>query len=333
MKPRLVRLSRKTARTVAVCGLALPLAIAAGCAQERSPLPLAGTLERDRIELAAEFAEPVVEIAVEEGESVEAGQLLLRQDGARVAQDLEAAEAAVEGARQRLAELMRGPRTEAIRAAQARFDGAREILEVSVREHRRLEGLAGQNIASRTDVDRALRAVERARTDSEALGAVLEDLLDGATVEELGQAQASVAGAQARLERLRISAARVEIKAPGDGRIEALPYEAGERPPAGAPVVIMLAAGTLHARVYVPEPLRARVGPGLGARLRVDGVERELKGTVSFVSSEAAFTPYFSLTQRDRSRLVYLARVKVADQAGRDLPAGLPVEVDFPSLN
>ena len=305
---------------------------ATGCVGESSPLPLVGTLERDRVELVGEFQEPIIELNVEEGEQVEAGQVLMRQDGSRVEQDLKAAEAAVARAQQRLAELMRGPREEAIRAARARFDGAHEILEVSTREHLRLQGLAEQNIASQTAVDRALRAVEVARTDVEALGAVLEDLLDGATVEELGQAEAAVAEVQARLERLRISAARLDIVAPRTGRIEALPYKLGERPPPGATLVVLLAGDTLHARIYVPEPLRARVLPGMAARLRVDGVSREVKGTVTFVSSEAAFTPYFSLTQRDRSRLAYLAKVSVSERSYRDLPAGLPVEVDFPSL-
>ncbi len=305
---------------------------ATACVGESSPLPLVGTLERDRVELVGEFQEPIIELNVAEGEKVEAGQVLMRQDGSRVEQDLKAAEAAVARAQQRLAELMRGPREEAIRAARARFDGAHEILEVSTREHLRLQGLAEQNIASQTAVDRALRAVEVARTDVEALGAVLEDLLDGATVEELGQAEAAVAEAQARLERLRISAARLDIVAPRTGRIEALPYKLGERPPPGATLVVLLAGDTLHARIYVPEPLRARVLPGMAARLRVDGVSREVKGTVTFVSSEAAFTPYFSLTQRDRSRLAYLAKVSVSERSYRDLPAGLPVEVDFPSL-
>ena len=313
-------------------GVALLTLILTGCSGDSSPLPLVGTLERDRVELVAEFQEPIVEVLVVEGESVSAGQVLLRQDGARVDQDLKAAQAAVDRARQFLAGLVRGPREEAIRAARARFNGAQDILQVSTREHLRLKDLAEQNIASQTDADRALRAVEMARTDAEALGAVLEDLLDGATVEELGQAEAAVSEAQARLERLRISAERLEIFAPRDATIEALPYKLGERPPPGATLVVLLASDTLHARIYVPEPLRARVHTGLAARLEVDGVAGQLDGTVSFISSEAAFTPYFSLTQRDRSRLAYLAKVAVSDQASRELPAGLPVEVDFPSL-
>ena len=164
---------------------------------------------------------------------MQAGQLLMRQDGARVEQDLKAAEAPLPGHASAWRNSFGGPPEEAIRAARARLDGAREILEVSTREHLRIRDLSEQNIASQTDVDRALRAVEIARTDVEALGAVLEDLLDGATVEELGQAEAAVDEAQARLERLRISAERLQIVAPRNGRVEALPYELGERPPQG----------------------------------------------------------------------------------------------------
>ncbi|MYE48887.1 MAG: biotin/lipoyl-binding protein, partial [Gammaproteobacteria bacterium] len=194
MSPEIPHTALQKAAFAGVIACALHVA---GCTGDSSPLPLVGTLERERMELVAEFQETIVELNVTEGERVQAGQLLMRQDGARVDQDLKAAEAAVNRTRQRLAELVRGPREEAIRAARARLDGAREILEVSSREHLRVRDLAEQNIASRTDVDRALRAVEIARTDVEALGADLEDLLDGATVEELGQAEAAVDEAQA----------------------------------------------------------------------------------------------------------------------------------------
>ncbi|GAG92015.1 unnamed protein product, partial [marine sediment metagenome] len=40
------------------------------------------------------------------------------------------------------------------------------------------------------------------------------------------------------------------------------------------------------------------------------------------------FTPYFALTEHDRSRLSYLAEVDVPDASS--LPSGVPLEVDFP---
>jgi HlyD family secretion protein len=94
----------------------------------------------------------------------------------------------------------------------------------------------------------------------------------------------------------------------------------------------MLSDAAPYARVYIPEPVRARIVPGLEATVHLDGLERSYSGEVRFVASDALFTPYFALTQRDRSRLSYLAEIVLTDPDAGDLPTGLPVEVDFPSI-
>ena len=120
------------------------------------------------------------------------------------------------------------------------------------------------------------------------------------------------------------------MRAPRDGIIEALPYKLGERPPTGAPIVVMLADGTPYARVYVPEPLRARFIPGRKVAVSMDGIASPLEGTVRYVSAEATYTPYYALTQKDRSRLSYLAEISVTDPQAAKLPAGVPVQVRVP---
>src|ERR1700741_1402098 len=69
---------------------------------------LLGTLERDRVELVAEAQEPIVEVAVREGDSVAAGQLLLKLDPGAAQQRLEQARATAEQAGRRHAELAAG---------------------------------------------------------------------------------------------------------------------------------------------------------------------------------------------------------------------------------
>ena len=91
----------------------------------------------------------------------------------------------------------------------------------------------------------------------------------------------------------------------------------------------MLADGPPYARVHVPEPIRARVHPGLGARVMVDGVKGGFSGRVRTVSHDAAFTPFYALTDKDRGRLAYLAEVDLLDSAARQLPTGVPVQVTF----
>ena len=60
---------------------------------------------------------------------------------------------------------------------------------------------------------------------------------------------------------------------------------------------------------------------------RPDGVERDYQGQVRFIASEAEFTPYYSLTAADRSRLSFLAEVVFDEAEAQTLPSGIPVDV------
>jgi HlyD family secretion protein len=78
--------------------------------------------------------------------------------------------------------------------------------------------------------------------------------------------------------------------------------------------------------VFVPEPLRASVSPGTPMTVRIDGSGRAWQARVRFVSSDAAFTPYYALNERDRSRLSYLAEADLVEEDASALPTGMPVE-------
>ncbi|HQR24711.1 MAG TPA: hypothetical protein PK163_07975, partial [Steroidobacteraceae bacterium] len=62
----------------------------------------------------------------------------------------------------------------------------------------------------------------------------------------------------------------------------------------------------------------------------VDGVAGSFGGKVRYVSADASFTPYYSLTQKDRTRLSFLAEITVDDPKAASLPAGVPVQVTLP---
>jgi HlyD family secretion protein len=155
-------------------------------------------------------------------------------------------------------------------------------------------------------------------------------LLEGTRVEQVRQAEAAVDRARAALAELETSAALYVVTAPRAGWIEALPYKLGERPPAGAPVVVMLAEGTPYARVHVPETLRVRFTAGTTVDVDLDGVEGPLEGTVRYISAEASFTPYYALTQKDRTRLSYLAEIALEMRGAASRrnagPGPLPME-------
>ena len=308
--------------------LASALLFALGaCDDPDSQNLVVGELASDRIELIAEVNEPILEVFVAEGETVTAGQRILRQDDTRASARLREAEAAVAQAQARLDELVRGPREEQIAQARANLAGAERDIEFRRTQYQRAKDLLEKELASPEARDRTRAELDAAAANLELRRAQLQELLAGTTVEELAQAEQTLLQAEARREGAAIDVDRHVLKAPVDGIFDSRLFEPGERPPAGQPVAVMLGGSQPYARVYIPERLRASVRPGTEARITIDGSNAALTGVVRWVAHEAAFTPYFALTERDRGRLTYLAKIDIerqrADPVGQPHPPGM----------
>jgi HlyD family secretion protein len=315
-------MNRLAAVAMAFAGMTL-----AGCARNQGDPPMVGTLERDRIEMIAEESEPIVSIDVREGAHVAAGQVLLRQE-TQVAQARAAElQAQVAQAKQKLTELERGERVEVVQQARARVESAKAMVARDEREYKRLSELVQQRLVSQTQLDQSRAANDTSQANLREAQEQLTALLHGNRIEEIDQARAALAAAESAAQQTEIADARLIVRASRPGVVEAIPYKLGERPPKGSPVIVMLADTPAFARVYVPEAERIRIQPGTKAEIYIDGQKTPIPGFFRYVASDAAFTPYYALTQRDRSRLAFLAEVEVSNDQARRLPAGVPVEV------
>ena len=117
----------------------LLVALAAGCSSGDAPHEVHGTLERDRLEIVAESNERIVEVAVQEGERVATGAVLLRQEAGTMQPRLDQARASLDEAQRRLAELRGGARQREIDEARAALAGAESSLEMEAREYDRVQ--------------------------------------------------------------------------------------------------------------------------------------------------------------------------------------------------
>ena len=311
-----------------LCMLMLALALSA-CDTSSHLNRVVGQMESDRVELTADYAEPITERLVSEGDTVSAGQVLLRQDDSRVSARIVEAHAAIAQYQARLDELIRGPREEQIQAERANVSGAKLDLEFRQTEYERAVKVFDRQLASPETVDRAKANLDAAIAKLELHEAQFRELLAGTTIEELRQAQSAVSQAQAQLSLLEVEKIRHQFVAPIDGLVDSILFEPGERPGIGQPAIIMLAGGQPYARVYIPETLRVSISAGTHARLFIDGLDYAIEGRVRWVSSEAAFTPYFALTEHDRGRLSFIAKIDMLNIRER-IPDGVPVEVEFP---
>jgi len=290
---------------------------------------MVGTLERDRVEISVESNEPIIAIHVQDGQILEAGELVLEQDPARLKTVLAGQTAFRDQAAARLAELQRGPRPETIRETRAQLESAQASAKNAASNLERAKEVFERDLSDQSTLDFATTRWKTAAAAERAAGESLERLLNGTTIEELQQAIAALEAAEAGISQVRLDIERLKIYAPVAGMLDKRLYQLGERPQAGATVAVILDSARTYARVYVPETLRSSVQPGKRLEVRIDGFERVLTGTVAWVSADATFTPYFALTEHDRSRLSYLAEVDLPDAGS--LPSGVPLEVDFPS--
>lgn len=190
-----------------------------------------------------------------------------------------------------------------LRAHEAAHSAANALLKETTSEFNRQAKLRRANVSTFQAYDSAKRKKD------EALSMVAEK-------------EARIAQAKKRLEDLTIRS-----RAPGV--VDQLPYEAGERVPAGGVVAVVIADDNPWVRVWLPARAVARVNIGQEAKVKVEGLDPWFDAKVEHVSREAEFTPHYALTERESAHLVYETRVRLTNPK-RDLPPGIPARVRIP---
>jgi multidrug efflux pump subunit AcrA (membrane-fusion protein) len=190
-----------------------------------------------------------------------------------------------------------------LRAHEAAYSAAKALLKEAANEFSRQEKLRRANVSSYQTYDTAKRKMD------EALSLVAEK-------------EARIAQAKKRLEDLT-------IRSRARGVVDQLPYEAGERVPAGGVVAVVIADDKPWVRVWLPARAVTQVSIGQEAKVKVEGLAPWFDAKVEHVSREAEFTPHYALTERESAHLVYETRVRLTDPK-REMYPGIPARVLIP---
>ncbi len=169
--------------------------------------------------------------------------------------------------------------------------------------------------------------VTQAREGVNAANAALRQARNDGTSAEVAEARARVQQAQASVDLAKVQQGYATITAPHAGTVTVVSTNAGQNAAPGRSLLTITDTGDVYARVFVPEPQLGSVTVGSAATITGDGVP-QADGTVTFVSSQAEFTPNNVQTQDQRTKLVYQVRVKITDTSGAFKP-GFPVDVRF----
>jgi len=250
-------------------------------------------IARHQVEVASKITGRVVEITVDEGDRVERGQVLARLDDAEVAAAVRQADAALDAARARLAELLAGSRPQEIERTRAEMERARADLENARLTLARTRQLVADAIIEQQALDDARARYEMAEHALQSAAQVHELARLGPRREEIDQARAQVAQAEATLAFEHAQQDNTVIRAPVSGTVLNRYVDPGEMVTTGftsergarQALVNLADMNDLQAELDIAEADIARVGLDLPVVITPDAYpSRHYPGRVEYIA-------------------------------------------------
>lgn len=246
-----------------------------------------GRLELTRVDVAAKYPGRLREAAFQEGERVQAGQVLAVQEDGELQAKLAQARARA------------GQAAQSRKAALARL------------EWQQAQSLLRQQQISPVELEKRQLALDAETAVLEAAQGAVQTA--GHAAEE---AQAQIELAQAMLESL-------QLRAPLDGRVEYRLAEPGAMLAPGSRVATLLDAGDAWLTVFFPAAVAGRLKVGDEARVTLEGLSAALPATVALVDEQAQFTPKYVETASERENLVYRVKLRIPRETALAWPGVL----------
>ncbi|AJD51597.1 HlyD family secretion protein [Thalassospira xiamenensis M-5 = DSM 17429] len=266
-----------------------------------------GRIEAEEVRVATKYAGRVDEVLVDEGDVVQAGQVLARMDTAELQASLAKARAEVASAQQGIFE------------AKADIAQKESQLSLAQRQLERANELVKNNNIAREQVDQ--RKSERD---------VAEAALAAAKSRQTSS-ERNVEAAQAELDRIQVQINDSVLKAPRGGRVQYRLAEPGEVLAGGDPVVTVLDLTDVYMTIFLPTRQAGLAFVGNEARIVLDAAPNfVIPAYVSFVADDAQFTPREVETRSERDKLMFRIKIRIArellEEHSKQVKTGLPGE-------
>lgn len=285
-----------------------------------------GVIEHEDRSIGFEVGGRVLEVAVERGDRVKAGQLIAKLDDSLELPMRALRTAELHAAEAELALLKAGTRIEDIRSAEAEIASLRAQEDIARKNLDRNQTLYERGSLPLSQVDDLRASVESTLERKRALEERLKALRRGARGEEISAALARVEGATAGLAAQEARLSRFTLSALLDGDIIDVHAKPGEMV---APNALALTVADLdhpYVDIFVPQSRATEARVGQSTNIRVDSLKASLPGKVEHVFPKTEFTPRYLFSESERENLVLRVRVRI-DDTKHTLHAGVPAFV------
>ena len=287
---------------------------------------LSGNIEAQESLVSFKVQGRIIELPIEEGQWVESGALLARLDDADYKQKVRIDEANVRVRQSNLALTLAGTRQQEIKAAEQAMLDAQADLQQKKLDYDRAQRLLAEDAISAQDRDLSDTALKRSQATFQAAQQRYNEALEGSRKEDIAIAQANLKQANANLGLSRVNLDYTILRAPSAGVVTVRQAELGEVVAPGTPVVTLADLDHIWLRAYIAETDLGRIRWGQDAVITTDTYPgKQYHGRVSFIASEAEFTPKSVQTYKERVSLVYRIKIDI-DNSNHELKAGMPAD-------
>jgi len=292
----------------------------------QNEIVLSGNIEAHESLVSFKVQGRIVELPVEEGQSVEKDSLLARLEDADYRQRVRIDEASVHVRQSNLALTLAGTREQEVKAAQQNMLDAQVDMQQKKLDYDRAQRLFSEDAVSAQDRDLADTAFKRSQAAFQAAQQKYNEAVEGSRKEEIAIAEANLNEAHANLGMSRVNLNYTVLRAPSAGVITVRQAELGEVVVPGTPVVTLADLDHIWLRAYIAETDLGRVRWGQDAVVTTDTFPgKRYHGRISFIASEAEFTPKSVQTYKERVMLVYRIKIDI-DNPYHELKPGMPAD-------
>ena len=301
--------------------------LVAGCEKPANP-GWQGYIEGEFVLLASPYAGQLQKLYVRRGDAIETGKpvFALEQESERAARA--EAEERMKSSQARLENLQVPRRQPEIAALREQVNQAKAALQLSRANLARENELFKKGFSPKARLDDARTAHDRDSARLKETEAQLNSALQPLGREgEREAAEAEIAAAKAALAQAAWRLEQKRVAAPVAGLVQDTFFVEGEWVPAGRPVASLLPPANVKARFYVAETTVGSLAPGKPVEIRCDGCGAPIAATVSYVSSQAEYTPPVLYTREQRGKLLFLVEARPALADAARLRPGQPIDV------
>jgi HlyD family secretion protein len=312
------------------------MALAAGAAlllpacRDKTPadqIRMSGQVEADTVKIVPLIGGKILELSLEEGSRVEKGQVVATIDCTELQLQIKQAEAAVKGASARLQLIEKGARKEDLRWMKQVLKQAKIAKEKTEKDLGTLGPLLSSGAIPQKQYDDLQTTQELAAAKLAEAQQQYIKMIKGAQPEEIDAALSGVEQAEATVAVLKQKLTYCSVEAPSSGTVMYKLAEPGEVAGPGLSLGIIADLSTVKVKGYVSEKDLGYVKIGRPAHIYIDSRPgRPIKGTVTWIASEAEFTPKNIQTREERVKTVYEVKVSVDNRDGT-LKTGMPADI------